>query len=158
MHITYRKAAKNDLPVITHLLFSLYDGEGQAPGISQEELLAENEQLLADERHVFFLALDGDKPVGIAHSSLRHEYVNGTDDGTKGYLEAIYVLPNYRKNGIAATLNKTAENWAAEHGCQEMASDCLIDNIGSYKFHLKIGYAETERCIFFAKSLVSQDD
>lgn len=158
MAITYRKASQGDISVMTDLLFLLYNDEGQAPDLSRDELLAENGQLLANANQVFFLAFDGNKPVGISHGSLRQEYVNGTDDGLKGYLEAIYVLSGYRKNGIAAELNKTIERWAAQHGCREMASDCLLDNIGSYNFHLKIGYAETERCIFFAKTLASQDN
>jgi ribosomal protein S18 acetylase RimI-like enzyme len=38
-----------------------------------------------------------------------------------------------------------------------MASDCLLDNTDSYNFHLKIGYEETERNIFFLKTLEPQD-
>lgn len=36
--ITYRKAMRNDINTMTDLLFLLYDGEGQAPGLSREEL------------------------------------------------------------------------------------------------------------------------
>jgi GNAT superfamily N-acetyltransferase len=138
---------------MTDLLFLLYDGERQAPGISREELLAENEQMLTDTNQIFHLAFDGDKAVGISHGSLRREYVNGANDGLKGYLEAIYVLPEYRKNGIATELDKIIGLWAARNGCREMASDCLLDNTDSYKFHQKIGYEETERNIFFLKTL-----
>jgi len=151
--ITYRKAMRNDINTMTDLLFLLYDGEGQAPGLSREELFAENEQLFADINQVFFLAFDGDKAVGVSHGSLRREYVNGANDGVKGYLEAIYVLPEYRKNGIAAELDKIIGRWAARNGCREMASDCLLDNTDSYNFHRKIGYEETERNIFFLKPL-----
>jgi len=152
--ITYRRATRNDIDAMTDLLFLLYDGMGS--GLSQDELLAENEQLFTDANQVFFFAFDGDKPVGISHGSLRREYVNGANDGLKGYLEAIYVLPDYRKNGIAAELVKNIERWAARNGCREMASDCLLNNADSYKFHLKIGYEETERNIFFLKTLEPQ--
>ena len=149
--ITYREATKADMDIMTDLLNLLYDGEGL--GISRDELLAENEQLFADINQIFFLAFDGTKPVGVSHGSLRREYVNGANDGLKGYLEAIYVLPEYRKNGIAAELVRIIERWAAQNGCREMASDCLLDNTNSYNFHRKIGYEETERCIFFLKTL-----
>jgi len=89
------------------------------------------------------------------HGSLRREYVNGTNDDLKGYLEAIYVMPEYRQKGIAARLVKTAEHWMAMHGCREVASDCLIENTDSYNFHKKIGFEETERAIFFLKPLES---
>ena len=158
MIIKYRSATRADIEIMTDLLFLLYDGEGQAPGLSREDLLVENEQFLTDASQIFFLAFDGDKPVGVSHGSLRREYVNGANDGLKGYLEAIYVLPEYRKKGIAAELDKIIGCWAAQNGCREMASDCLLENIDSYNFHLKIGYEETERCIFFLKALEQYDD
>jgi GNAT superfamily N-acetyltransferase len=152
--ITYRKATRADMDATTGLLFLLYNGGGLS--LSREELLAENEQLFADINQVFFLALDSGKPVGISHGSLRREYVNGANDGRKGYIEAIYVLPDYRKNEIAAELVRAIERWSARNGCREMASDCLADNANSYQFHLKIGFRETERNIFFLKTLEPQ--
>jgi len=151
MNITYREATQTDMDIMTDLLFLLYDGEGL--DLTREELLIENEQLFADDNQVFYLAFDGDKTIGVSHGSLRREYVNGANDGLKGYLEAIYVLPEYRKNKIASELVTVLESWAAKQGCKEMASDCLIANNDSYNFHLKIGYEETERCIFFLKKL-----
>jgi GNAT superfamily N-acetyltransferase len=151
--ISYRKATQVDIDIMTNLLFLLYEDEEQSPDLSREELLAENNQLLTDSTQIFFLAFDGEKAVGVTHGSLRREYVNGANDGLKGYLEAIYVLPEYRKKGIAAELDKIIGSWAASHGCREMASDCLLENTDSYKFHRKIGYEETERNIFFLKSL-----
>ena len=153
-YITYRRATSVDIDVMTDLLFLLYSGEGL--GLSREDLFAENEQLFADRNQVFFLAFDSEKSVGVAHGSLRREYVNGANDGLKGYLEAIYVLPVYRKAGIAAELVKYIECWAARNGCREIASDCLLENDGSYNFHRKIGFAETERNIFFLKTLDPQ--
>lgn len=154
MQISYRRATQADMDILTSLLFLLYDGEGL--GLSREELLVENEQLFADINQIFFLAFDGNEPVGVSHGSLRREYVNGANDGLKGYLEAIYVLPDYRKNRIATKIVKIIEHWAAGHGCREMASDCLLENTDSYNFHRKIGFEETERNVFFLKTLEPQ--
>ena len=154
MEITYRMAKPSDICTATDLLCLLYDGEGLC--LTQKELLAENEQLFADKTQAFFLAFDGAKPVGISHGSLRREYVNGTNDGLKGYLEAIYVLPEYRMNRIAAELVRITERWAGWHGCLEFASDSLLDNTDSYNFHLKIGFVETERNIFYLKKIEPQ--
>jgi ribosomal-protein-alanine N-acetyltransferase len=148
---TYRKAANNDIDTVTDLTCELYQPLYQMP---REEMAAENKLLFADPRQVFFLAFADDKPIGFAHCSLRDEYVNGTEfDGTKGYLEGIYILPEYRMNGVAAALVRLCEGWAKEHGCREFASGILIDNTDSYHFHLRLGFVETERVIFFRKEI-----
>jgi GNAT superfamily N-acetyltransferase len=146
--ISYRRASQDDINVVTNLLCVLYE-------MTHDEVHEENEQLFADKNQAFFLALDGEKIIGVSHGSLRREYVNGTNDDLKGYLEAIYVMPEYRQKGIAARLVKTAERWMVMHGCREVASDCLIENSDSYNFHKKIGFEETERAIFFLKPLES---
>jgi GNAT superfamily N-acetyltransferase len=138
------------MDVVTDLLCLLYE-------MPRDELALENEQHFADTNQAFFLAFDDDKPVGVSHGSLRREYVNGANDGLKGYLEAIYVLPEYRMNGIATELVKVTERWAIQQGCREFASDCLLDNTDSYNFHLRIGFEETERNIFFLKKLEPQN-
>jgi len=155
--ILYRKAKRQDIEVLTGLLFLLYNDEGQAPDLSREELLEENKKHFSDTNQAFFLALADGEPVGISHGSLRREYINGTNEDLKGYLEAIYVLPEHRLGGIAHELVKITERWAAMNGCREIASDCLLENTDSYNFHRKIGYKETERCIFFVKSLMPLD-
>ena len=150
MDIIYSKASCDDINAVSELLCVLYE-------MPFDEVLEENEELFADASQAFFLALDGDKPIGCSHGSLRREHVNGTNEDLKGYLEAIYVLPEYRNRGIATELVKVTEHWVAMNGCREIASDCLLENTDSYNFHLKIGYEETERCIFFLKELEPLD-
>ena len=148
----HRKAGQDDIEILTELLSELY--ETQAPDISYEELLAENNAMLQDNKQIFFLVFDGEAPVGVCHAALRSEYVNGKKfEGTCGYLEAIYIRPSHRMQGIAAELVTLCEDWARENGCREFLSDCLLDNTESFKFHLRIGFIETERNIFFRKEL-----
>jgi len=47
----------------------------------------------------------------------------------------------------------SAEAWALEKGCQEMASDSSFDNGVSLTAHLVLGYEEVERLIYFRKTL-----
>ena len=146
MTVTYRKAGIKDIDIVTDLLCLLY----QMP---REELLLENERHINDANMIFYIAFDEDNAVGVAHGSLRREYVNGANDGVKGYLEGIYVLPEYRLKGIGAKLVRFVEDWSRRYGCNEFASDCLVDNIDSYNFHISIGFRESERNIFFLKAI-----
>lgn len=145
--ITYRKAIYEDISIITEIAILLYDEH------TFEEILEENMGLLADENEAMFLSFDGDKAIGFSHCSLRNDYVEGTHGGTIGYLEGVYVLPEYREKGVAKTLVDHCEKWIKGKGCKEFASDCQLDNDGSYAFHLKIGFKEVNRMICFAKEI-----
>jgi len=150
--LTYRRATIADLAVVTGLLHELYE-------MDREELRAENIRMFADERQCFFLAyvgdaLKGERAIAIAHVAIRHDHVNGMEaDGPCAYLEAIYVKPEYRYHGVARELVGICEAWAGEQGLREFLSDCLLHNTDSYLFHRRLGFTETERCIFFRKEV-----
>jgi len=124
--------------------------------VTIDDMLGDMHMHYHDQRQKFFLAYDGDELIGLSQVSLRDEYVNGKQGeltDTVGYLEAIYVNPNYRKQHIAATLVNQCQDWAKNHGCREFLSDCTLDNEDSYHFHLKLGFIEAERNIFFRKEI-----
>ena len=148
MPILYRKAGLPDLDLVTELLRKLY-GEHH----TTEELLAENKEFLSNATQVIFLAADGDVAVGVAHASIRREYVEGSHNDICGYLEAIYTEPGYRLNGIARSLVSECEKWSVQNRCTLFASDCELDNIDSFRFHLRVGFTETSRNIHFVKEL-----
>ncbi|MDR1000918.1 MAG: GNAT family N-acetyltransferase [Clostridiales bacterium] len=100
-----------------------------------------------------FLAFDGDMPIGSCEVSLRNDYVEGTEGGTVGYIEGVFVLPDYRGQHIAKELLALGENWSKENGCAEFASDCVLDKTDSLCFHLKVGFEEASRNIHFVKKL-----
>ena len=121
---------------------------GHAPG----ELLAEWAALPPGELAVF-LALEDGAPAGFAQCQLRRDYVEGTQTSPVGYLEGIYVREQYRGRGLARALLRACEDWAAERGCGEFASDCQLENKDSIAFHLGAGFAEANRIVCFVKPL-----
>lgn len=108
----------------------------------------------APERFAQFIACSGERePLGFIEVALRSDYVNGTESSPVAFLEGIYVVPHARRSGIARQLVTAAERWALDRGCREFASDAQIDNTGSHAMHARLGFAETERVVYFRKLL-----
>lgn len=61
-----------------------------------------------------------------------------------GYLEAWWVDPDARGQGIGRALAEAAENWARAAGCQEMASDTDPGYPLSPAAHAALGYATVQ--------------
>ena len=120
---------------------------------SAEELALEFSELTASLEAACFLVLDDDKAVGFAQCQLRHDYVEGCETSPVGFLEGIYVDDAYRRCGVARALLSACEDWTRSVGCSEFASDCEIDNHDSLAWHLKNGFDEMGRTIWFAKKL-----
>lgn len=120
---------------------------------TEKELEQEFEELLAAGEAAIYLGIEDDKAVGFAQCQLRHDYVEGTRTSPVGYLEGIFLLRAYRGRGRAQQLLSACEEWAAEQGCREFASDCELSNEASLKFHLKNGFQEANRIICFTKPL-----
>lgn len=86
--------------------------------------------------------------------SVRRDYVEGTTGaGPVGYLEGIYVRPAHRRQGIAKQLVNFAKDWSVRQGCSMLASDCILANEESRRFHNSIGFAEASINVHFTMPL-----
>uniref|UniRef100_UPI003084574F GNAT family N-acetyltransferase n=1 Tax=Gluconacetobacter tumulisoli TaxID=1286189 RepID=UPI003084574F len=79
--------------------------------------------------------------------------MNGCETSTVVFLEGIYVRHDASKRGVASLLLRAVEDWARSLGCLELASDAELENRGSHLFHKAMKFQETERVIFFRKTL-----
>ena len=120
---------------------------------SVDELETEFMEMLNDECSACFIKYMNNISVGFAQCSLRTDYVEGTGSSPVGYLEGVFVKEVFRKNGYAKELLCACERWAKDRGCREFASDCELDNIASFKFHMAVGFDEANRIICFKKKL-----
>lgn len=101
----------------------------------------------------FIARNDDGLAIGLAEAALRHDYVNGCESSPVGFLEGIYVRPEWRRRGVARALCQAVEAWAAGHGCAEFASDADLLNTGSQQMHHALGFEETERVVYYRKRL-----
>ncbi len=110
-------------------------------------------QVLTSQEEVCFLAKEQDQYIGFIHVVIRHDYVEGATSSPVAYVEAVYVMPEFQRQGIAAKLMRRAEGWAREMGLRQLASDTSISNDLSIDFHKKVGFEEVERIVCFIKEL-----
>lgn len=117
---------------------------------------AEIEEILAtaDPKLTAFVAIDdGDQVLGFAEASLRYDYVEECDTSPVVYLEGICVHPEARKSGVARALADAVADWGRAQGCTDYASDAIVEDDESHRFHAAIGFAEVERVVCFRKEL-----
>ncbi len=146
--LNIRRAEQNDRDEWLRLRETLW------PDCPREEQLAEMDECLANDSTPVFVAVRPDGSLGgFVEASIR-PYADGCDTRNVGYIEGWYVDADLRRQGVGAALVRAAEAWAIEQGCQEMASNCLLDNEISVQAHLALGYQEAERLIHFKKRLV----
>ena len=125
------------------------------PQATEQEHRLEAEAALADTgKAIAFLARDAaGAAVGFAEVTLRRDHVNGCATSPVAFLEGLYVHPDWRRRGAARLLCRAAEAWAVEMGCSEFASDTDLGNAISRRMHASLGFEETERVVFFRKTL-----
>jgi aminoglycoside 6'-N-acetyltransferase I len=100
-----------------------------------------------------FIVQEKNHPIAFINLSLRNDYVEGSETSPVGYIEGIYVRPEFRKKGIAKKLIALAEKWTLEQGCTELGSDTELRNIESQKFHKRTGFTKSETIVHFIKKI-----
>ena len=68
-------------------------------------------------RGQLFLAFDGAEPIGMTLISLTDEWRSHCFGLRFGFINAVFVRPQYRRRGIARELMSRAIDWAREQGC-----------------------------------------
>lgn len=105
------------------------------------------------QREIGFLYKKDAKYVGFINYSIKQDYVSGSTSSPVLYIEAIYVLPEYRNKGVGQKLIRHVEQVAKDKGIQQVASDCELYNKVSEQFHKNCGFKEVERVICFIKNV-----
>lgn len=109
--------------------------------------------MLGDADLLVLVARDSDAVIGFAEAAIRHDYVNGCETSPVVFVEGIYVTPAARQRGVARALIAGITHWAKDKGVSELASDALLDNAVSHAMHKALGFSETERVVYFRKTL-----
>lgn len=120
---------------------------------SEKEMRNFFEEALTSDMFNVLLYLSENIAAGFIFLSIRTDYVEGSDSSPTGYMEGIYVKPDFRKSGVAKKLLIEGEKWLKEQGCKQIGSDTYIDNQMSIGFHIKSGFKEAGRLVTFIKDI-----
>lgn len=140
-------AHEKDLEALASLRALLWPDDEEA------DHLADARRVLTHPDMITFVARDGDTIIGFSEASVRRDYVNGCASQPVAFLEAIYVREERRKQGVARALTRNIEAWAKSQGLRELASDAFLTNTQSHRMHEALGFSETERVVYFRKTL-----
>jgi aminoglycoside 6'-N-acetyltransferase I len=108
---------------------------------------------LARGHHVRLAVTAAGDAVAFVEAAVRRDYVNGTATSPVAFLEGIYVAPAWRRRGIARALVNEVIAWAQAQELSELASDALCENDAAHAVHRSLGFKETERVVYFLRSL-----
>ena len=147
MSFTIRRATEDDKSEWLRMRHGLW------PDAPLDYLSLDLDDLLADADTAIFVASDEIGNLAAFVEVGLRGYGEGCETSPVGYIEAWYVDPHVRGQKLGRDLIVTAEQWAREKGCTEMASDTWLDNDASIQAHLKIGYYEVDRLVHFVKRL-----
>jgi aminoglycoside 6'-N-acetyltransferase I len=147
MNLNIRRATADDKPEWLRMRLLLWPEAGSA------DLSHEMDAMLEDEMTpIFVLERPGGGLGGFLEAGTR-KYAEGCVTAPVGYIEGWFVDEDLRRQGYGHQMVRAAEEWARSQGFKEMGSDTWLNNEGSIRAHLAMGYAEVERLIHFAKTL-----
>ena len=127
--------------------------QGLWPEAPAEYLSLDLDDLLADVNKAVFVATKENGQLAAFIEAGLRDTAEGCETSPVGYIEAWYVDPYVRGQKLGRDLAHTAEQWAREKGCTEMASDTWIDNNSGIQVHRRLGYHEVDRLVHFVKRL-----
>jgi len=133
--LSYRYANESDVALILYFIKKLAEYEKlQDEVVATEDLL--REWLFKQKKaEVLFLVVDGKE---IGYALFFHNF--STFLGRAGiYLEDLFVLEKYRKNGYGKAILKKLAQIAVERGCGRLEWLCLDWNKPSIDFYLSLG-------------------
>jgi len=76
-----------------------------------------------------------------------------TQDGRKGWINRLAVVPEHRGEGIGAMLIEEAERRFKALGLTIFACQIMMDNVGSQEFFSRLGYVPHDEVRYFSKRL-----
>jgi len=145
-----RPSDRDELVEMRYLLWPESSLEEQRQEVDAE---LEGRNSVGLPKAILVSAGDDGRLTGFLEVGLR-SHADGCDPAHPvGYVEGWFVRECWRGQGVGRELMQAAEEWARMQGCREIASDALIDNLGSQGAHGALGFEVVDRCVHYRKPL-----
>ena len=139
--VTFRIANPGDLNIIVQLMNELIDelGAGEGNKDIKDRLPGDIESALASEQVCFFLAYQDDDCIGLSRGDILSSdpIFRLRTDNRCGYVDQMYVQPQYRRSGVGAELLSQCENWFRSQGIGHVLLHAAVRAI---RFYARAGY------------------
>jgi GNAT superfamily N-acetyltransferase len=89
---------------------------------------------------VVYVAVDGDKLVGVIHAAERTHFTGQVD----AYVGELVTAAGQERRGIGRALMKAAEDWGAARGLRYLTLETGMANHGARAFYASLGYLEED--------------
>ena len=142
-----KSISKENITVLTALMLKLWTD------CNFEEEYRNCQKILRSDNETCFLIKNDHQYIGFIQMALRLEHIEGATTSPVGYVEGIYIEPDFQEQGLGRQLMKVGEQWAKSKGCTQIGSDVELTNPSSILFHKKVGFQEVNRIACFVKNI-----
>ncbi len=140
-----RHAGTEDAALVGELIgrFLAEEGFDTPP----DEARSRSSRFLAEPANAAFLAVADDRAIGVATVTSVFNF----ESGGIAEVEDLYVVPEWRRRGVARALVEAALAWCREHDCRDV--EVVITPEGEARHELagwyrSLGFVDTGRSIF----------
>jgi len=142
------KASNGNLEQLVELALELW------PNNDYELLKSEFVYIIGHLNNIVYLSKsDNEEYIGFIHMSIRSGFVEGADTIPVGYVEGIYVKPNFRMKGVARELYDAGAEWAKSKKCTQIGADIGLFNDMCPDFYISMGFNEVNRIICYINNI-----
>ncbi|OAJ59365.1 hypothetical protein A6V36_27330 [Paraburkholderia ginsengiterrae] len=115
--VTVRRVTTDDAPIVANLVKALFNELRDGAMVPQYRSESISDVLAETERSFGLLALDGSRAIGVL---MLTEAVAIFAGGIFGQITELYVMPDFRSQGVAAMLVKSAAELGRARGWKRM--------------------------------------
>lgn len=83
----------------------------------------------------------------------RRPVVEGCDPGPVGFVEGLYVKPQYEGSHLADDLLQAATDWSRSRGCRQLMASADVDDAAGRGWYEGRGFEEAGRMVLFHKPI-----